>query len=258
MLCLCLTGNLLKKQYAKQKKRNLVLAAAFGAVSDAAVVLVCGTGLRFPLLFLGIALMELFLGAGIAYGRQRVWQNGALLFAISALFAGFLKVLPVRNVGLFCFAGSLLFPVLNVGAETLFRAKQTQSTVLEVWIFQNKKEKKISALMDTGNRLRLYGSQIPVVLVDEDCLGEWIKEAERTAPQKLVFVPYKGVGGKGILRGVRLQCRVNISQGDCIGGEVAAVAAEHRMFDGCEYQMILQPEVLKLPAQKEIKPKMAG
>lgn len=258
MLCLCLAGNFLKKRYAKRKKRSLVIAAFFGAGLDAAVVLVYGVGARAPLLFSGIALAELILVARIAYGRQRILQNSALLFVVSALLAGFFQIVPVRNVGVFCLIGSSLFPALKAGVETLFRVKQTQSAMLEVWIYQDKREKRISALMDTGNRLRLYGSQIPVVLVDEECLLEWIKEAETNAPQRLVFVPYKGVGGKGMLRGVRLQCRLNVTHGDCIEGEVAAVAAEHRLFDGCEYQMILQPEVLELPIQKEAKQKMVG
>lgn len=100
--------------------------------------------------------------------------------------------------------------------------------------------------MDTGNRLRYYGSTLPVVLVDEMYLDKWIKAAEYYMPQKLVFIPYKGVGGKGLLRGVKLRLEVIPPEGDAVCGEVAAVAAEHRLFRGCEYQIILQPEVLNM------------
>jgi len=31
-----------------------------------------------------------------------------------------------------------------------------------------------------------------------------------------------------------------------VAGEVAAVAVEHKLFHGCMYQMILQPEVLSM------------
>ena len=34
--------------------------------------------------------------------------------------------------------------------------------------------------------------------------------------------------------------------GQTVSGEVAAVAAEHKLFQGCDYQMILQPEVLAM------------
>ena len=65
-------------------------------------------------------------------------------------------------------------------------------------------------------------------------------------PHRLVILPYKGVGGKGFLYGVRLHCMVTTENGGRVSGEVAAVAAEHSLFHGCEYQMILQPEVLAL------------
>jgi len=48
------------------------------------------------------------------------------------------------------------------------------------------------------------------------------------------------------LRGVRLLLEVSLQDGEAIHGEVAAVAAEHRLFRGCDYQMILQPEVLTM------------
>ena len=104
----------------------------------------------------------------------------------------------------------------------------------------------MTAFMDTGNRLRLFGRNLPVVLVDEVYLNDWITVAEKTMPQKVVVLPYKGVGGKGLLRGIRLHLQLINDEGDVINGEVAAVAAEHRLFQGCEYQMILQPEVLTM------------
>ena len=109
---------------------------------------------------------------------------------------------------------------------------------------QGNEQKSLSAFMDTGNRLHFFGSSLPVVLVDEAYLNEWIKAAEHDMPQKLVFIPYKGVGGKGLLRGVKLRLEVTLREGEAVHGEVAAVAAEHRLFRGCDYQMILQPEVL--------------
>ena len=56
----------------------------------------------------------------------------------------------------------------------------------------------------------------------------------------------KGVGGKGLLKGIRLRLELTVSEEKIINGEVAAVAAEHRLFGKCNYQMILQPEVLTM------------
>lgn len=255
LLCLLLTGSVGKERYGKLKKRRLAVAAFLCAVADAiAVVLGYEAEVKSSMLFLGISLLELFFGAWLAYGKRNLLQNTVLLFVVTVLLSGFFGLVPINNVGLFCLVGSLLLPLLKVGGTVLFRAKQTQASMFEARLYQGNREITLSSFMDTGNRLRLVGSEMPVVAVDEMCLDDWIKEAEKNTPQKLVFLPYKGVGGTGLLRGVRVQCRLNHENGSIIGGEVAAVAVEHKLFSGCEYQMILQPEVLKLPIQMEIRP----
>ncbi len=248
LLCLYLTGTILKNRNGKIRKRRLVTAALCCTGLDTAVLLLL-PGLSIGAVSgasFGFALAGLILSGGIAFGRTRILPNTLLLFGITALFAGFFQVVPIRNVGLFCLAGTLLLPVLGNGFTALFRTKQTTKWVYEAKLYRNDEEKVFSAFMDTGNRLRLFGSSLPVVLVDETYLTEWISAAAGDAPQKLVFLPYKGVGGRGLLHGVRLQCMLELGNGRHVSGEVAAVAAEHRLFQGCEYQMILQPEVLTM------------
>lgn len=248
LLCLGLTGTILQNRTGKLKIRRLVLAALFVACLDTGSMILFFRRGDGESVFLNLitASMGLLFGAWIAYGRQKVVKGSVLLFAVTALLAGFLQILPVKNTGLICLAGTLLLPILTGGVSQVFRIKHTQQFLYEVRLYQEGKEKVLSALMDTGNRLRLPGSRIPVVLVDRDYLTEWISEAEATTPQKLVFLPYKGVGGKGFLYGVRLQCTLTLENGQPVSGEVAAVAAEHSLFQGCEYQMILQPEVLTM------------
>ena len=222
-------------------------AALPGALLDtvALLILYSRDGIRIPVIFVFVT-TELLISARIAYGKQKLLQNSLLLFGITALLAGLFQLSPMKNVGLFCVIGVLLLPCLVSGIGALFRTKQVQQMLYEGVLYYEKQEKRMSAFMDTGNRLRFYGSGIPVVLVDEAVLSDWICEAERISPQKLVFLPYKGVGGKGLLRGVRLQCKITTEKDGEVKGEVAAVAAEHRLFHGCQYQMILQPEVLSM------------
>lgn len=248
LLCLCLAGTILQNRNCKLKKGRVILAAFCVACLDTgSMVLFFGRGDgESVLLNLITASMGLLLGVRIAFGRQKVIKGSVLLFAVTALLAGFLQILPVKNTGLLCLAGTLLFPVLTGGVSQLFRVKQTQRFLYEARLYQGTEEKSLPAFLDTGNRLRLPGSRMPVVLVDRSYLTEWIKTAERTMPQKLVFLPYKGVGGKGILYGVRLRCTLTLENGQQVSGEVAAVAAEHNLFQGCEYRMILQPEVLSM------------
>lgn len=248
LLCLGLTGMILQSRTGKLKKRKLVLAAICVACLDTVSLVLfweIGDG-ESVLLNLITAGMGLLLGAWIAYGRQRLIKGSVLLLGVTALLAGFLQILPVKNTGLLCLVGALLLPVLTGGISRLFRVKQTQRFLYEAKLCQGAEEKSLPAFLDTGNRLRLPGSRLPVVLVDRSYLTEWIKTAERTMPQRLVVLPYKGVGGKGFLYGVRLQCSLMLENGQQVSGEVAAVAAEHSLFQGCEYRMILQPEVLAM------------
>lgn len=259
LLCLLLAGSVGEKRYKPFRIRRLVLSAFLCACADAAV-LVLGhrAAEQWMLLFFGAAFSGILFGAWIAFGRKRLLQNSVLLFAVTVLLSGFLALLPVRNTGVLCMAGSILLPILRAGGAALFRAKQTGASIYETTLEKGTEEQHFAALMDTGNRLRLYGSRIPVVLVDETYLAGWITEAKEKAPQKLVFLPYKGVGGRGLLHGVRVQCRVSLENKKVISGEVAAVAAGHRLFTGCEYQMILQPEVLSFPVRVCVKNAQEG
>lgn len=252
LLCLYLTGTIVRKRNIGKRKRRLITAAFCGTVLDTIpVVALYGMEERYVAWFYGgSALLGLIAAAGIAYGRRAILTNGIVLFVVTVLMAGLFQLLSVRNIGLFCMIGTLLLPVLVFGITSFFRTKETHTWVYEARLLHNGETKGVSAFLDTGNRLRLYGSQLPVVLVDETYLTQWINEAEKTTPQKLVFLPYKGVGGKGLLRGIRLCCEVIPNEGTVLSGEVAAVAAEHRIFQGCEYQMLLQPEVLSMSCVK--------
>ena len=248
LLCLSLTGVILQNKSNRIKKRRLVLAALYCAGLDTAGMV---AAVRWEIdgsfaYNLFMAALGLLIGAGIAYGKRRILSGITVLFGVTALLGGILQILPVKNIGLVCLVGTILLPILTGGITGLFRAKQTQNFMYEVRLYREGKEKILSAFMDTGNRLRLPGSRMPVVLVDRTYLTEWINEAETAMPQKLIFLPYKGVGGKGLLHGVRLHCRIQTENGTVCFGEVAAVAAEHSLFQGCEYQMILQPEVLTM------------
>lgn len=192
-----------------------------------------------------VAVLELVIASVISFGRCHVIRNSVVLVGTTALLAGLFQLLPIQNVGLYCCIGSVLLPMIKQGVGSLLHARQTECMLYEAKLMQNGKELKLSAFMDTGNRLRLHGSNIPVVVVDEKYLTEWIKEAECFMPQRLVILPYKGVGGAGLLRGVRVQCTLAIEHGKTIKKEVAAVTAGHKLFHGCAYQMILQPEVIQ-------------
>ncbi len=248
LLCLTVVGALTEQKREKKRMHKTAAAALLCTAIDTTLMIVTVSMGRYCSiwLLLGVVPGELLLAARIAFGTKNSIQNGLRLLCMTALLAGVFQLLPIQNAGLFCLAGAILLPVLLRGITTIFRTKQTGVWMYEAKLCQGNEQKSLSAFMDTGNRLRFFGSNLPVVLVDEAYLNEWIKAAEYNTPQKLVFIPYKGVGGKGLLRGVRLRMEVTLREGESVHGEVAAVAAEHRLFRGCDYQIILQPEVLTM------------
>ncbi len=249
-LCLELVAVIQYRRNRKAYGKRMLAGALMGAVADAVILI----GLyRIFVNSMGIALLfvltELVLVVLIAFGRRKLIGNTLLLMGATMFLSGFASAFPVQNIGLFCMAGSILLPLVNAGVKELFHNKQTEVSLRQSEISNGREQRRLTALMDTGNRLRLYGTGIPVVLVDEEYVKEWVEEAKITAPQKYVVLPYKGVGGRGLLQGVRVQCKIFGDDQKVLSGEVAAVAAEHRLFSGCEYQMLLQPEVLELPGQ---------
>jgi len=224
----------------------MVIAALVSAVADA-VLLVFGsfTEIGGTLLFVLLLVFELVTASVIAFGRYHGGRNSLGVLGTTAFVAGVFQLLPVKNTGLYCCIGCLLLPVIKQGVTAVLHTKQTECMLYEAKLIWNGKEKKLSAFMDTGNRLRLFGSNVPVVVADERYLTDWINEAECFLPQKLVVLPYKGVGGTGLLRGVRVQCVLTLENGKKVEKEVAAVATEYKLFHGCRYQMILQPEVIQ-------------
>ena len=228
------------------KRFRIPIAALFCALADALVLIFGSFSLNSGAWSRNIiAIAELVTASVIAFGRYHIIRNSMVLLGTTALLAGIFQLLPIKNEGLYCCIGSIVVPVLKYGVTSFFYAKQTECMLYKAKLIQNGKEKELSAFMDTGNRLRLFGSSVPVVVVDEKCLTDWIKEAECFMPQKLVLLPYKGVGGTGLLHGVRVQCKLTMKTGEMTEREVAAVAAEHKLFHGCRYQMILQPEVIQ-------------
>ncbi len=246
LLCLRIWDIIGSRAQSGGKRFRIPAAALFCALTDALMLILGGfagnSGMWWWSL---VAMLELVTASVIAFGRCRVIRNSMVLLGTTALLAGIFQLFPIKNIGLYCCIGSLLLPVIKRGVTSLLHTRQTECMLYEAKLTQNGKEKELSAFMDTGNRLRLFGSTVPVVVVDEKYLTDWIKEAEYFMPQKVVVLPYKGVGGNGLLRGVRVQCRLTSETGEIVNREVAAVSAGHKLFQGCAYQMILQPEVMQ-------------
>ena len=98
-------------------------------------------------------------------------------------------------------AGLIVSYILGSWLADLLREKaQKEAVIKEVTIHIGVHSWIARALVDTGNSLREPVTGYPVAVVSER-LGAKIKE--KLAEERICVIPYKSVGGKGLLYGVR-------------------------------------------------------
>lgn len=189
-----------------------ILAALFGALySLGAVFLQPLSG--FPLKLCAAGVMVL-----IAFGgEKRLWKPALSFLAASALFAGLCLALSFMGEGKYSFRTLLISLGLTLGLCAIpFRfigAKRAGTQLLTVRLTGGGREKELTALRDTGNRLREPVSGGPVLVAHEAELYELLPEDKRRVFEETAglspterylrlgsgfrLVPYRAVGVKG-------------------------------------------------------------
>ena len=116
-----------------------------------------------------------------------------------------------------------------------------QNHFYEVTMYYKGKEKKVSALLDTGNRLYEPISRRPVHVVTYEAVKELCESVT-----EVVYIPFGSVGRKnGLMPGIFLD-RMEVRQGDelnVIERPLIAVCKKKISENGC-YQMLLHEECM--------------
>ena len=243
VLCLKLCELVVSANEVKCRRIRIFLAAVSGALSD-----------LFGPLFLTelyparivLAAADLVIASVIAFGKYRVIRTAGILFLATALLGGVFSTFRIRNTGLFCLGGCVLLAFGKGIAEHAKRRTTEQGFRYMVKLWFAGEERSFSAFLDTGNRLKLHGSDAPVMVAGKRCIEDWVKKAELFLPQKYICLPFCGVGGKGLLFGVRAECRITKEDGRVVyEGKTAVVNADLKQFAEKGFDLLLQPEFFR-------------
>lgn len=183
----------------------------------------------------------MILAVWLAFGKKRILWNTTRLVLITAFLAGVLSLFPEKSTIFLCFFAVLTTIVGSFLMKKFIFEHQTNASIYAVSLCFLSKTRVLYGFLDSGNRLRLPGSSLPVLVADEKLFREWLALAHTFCPQKLCVLPFHGVGGKGLLKGIKMGARMENQQEYT---EVAVVMAEHSLFRKKEYQMLLQTELL--------------
>lgn len=280
---LSLTGWL--RKYPGTWKRRMG-AAALGAA--AAIVPLC---VRMPLVIEGAALplAESLAMCRIAYrpenGRQLLTQ-GLWLWLITWIMGGMMNWIyyhtglgygiqkalagqgtPASAVWLGAAAAASGIGLLAVRRK--YQKEQQENTLLPVILYYRGKTVTVTALADTGNRLKTaYGAPVSLIgpetaqkLLEEQELAliktlagkdteegnkETMEKGEPVFPEKLMLIPYRSVGRKhGLLPAVRIdRAEVCCPSEHHITEHAVIAVSQEKLTESGGYEMILHTGLL--------------
>ena len=194
------TALILKKNI---KLRYLLLSALVGS-----------TSLIF--LFIKLNSLELFLVKLIisiimiliSFSLKEFFNAFKTLYLVSIILGGFLYFLSItfsyKNEGLIFYYDKfsinfivllIISPIcLYIYIKNIKKYKEEYKDIYEVdLIFKNNKSLKLTAFLDTGNKLVDPYFNKPIVLVYKDVLKKFI-------PKNIIYVPYNSLNNSGILK----------------------------------------------------------
>ncbi|WRS27289.1 sigma-E processing peptidase SpoIIGA [Oscillospiraceae bacterium MB08-C2-2] len=198
-----------------------------------------------------------------------------LFFTVNFLFAGVMVALwfAFAPQGMLCFNGAVYFdisPVVLIGctgaaylvltvANRIFRGSRLPASVFEVKIFLNKKNTRVTGLLDTGNSLYEPFSATPVMIcwvgdlveilppqvVDSVLSGEYL--TGKDLPLSLRLIPYEGLGQAGLIPAFRPD-RLELSRsGHCHRVERVYIGLSPKKVGTSDYNAILNPDLASVP-----------
>lgn len=247
---------LLSKQ--KADRLRLFLAALFGGVYSLTVLL--PEKIQSALFILRLLFMVLLVFIAFGYKSIRSFLRLNLSFLFSSfLFGGIMLALWyfVCPEGMY-FNGTVLYfdidimtlALLTVGCYALlklfdrfFRSRAPVNTVFCCSIFFCEKEYKLSAFLDTGNRLTDYFTGNPVIVANKSCFAQAfdqaLADAEVFKQKGLRYIFCDTLAGDGLMAAFTPE-RVHITgtEYDFSASSVTVALTDKRLLQG-EYDAIL-------------------
>jgi stage II sporulation protein GA (sporulation sigma-E factor processing peptidase) len=213
----------------------------------ATVVMPLQSGFRHACAYVLVPVLAAWAGLGVRAWRDFV-KVVAILYVAAFLWGGILMALRpyVRAAGLF-FAVSVASYYVFTGCWKLVTGVQRQRRqICEVRVFTGTGEYALNALLDTGNVLKdpVSGEMVSVIGRDTAMHIFQGMTTRKMAELGLRYIPYRTVGGEGVLPVVRVEkmC-VRMGGERWITRPVIGISGQ-KIEERQEYQMILNPDIV--------------
>ena len=228
--------------------RRILLGAALGAVCALFPFLIPIKLLySVPISFLlSMIVMSVFTFRSYKGAQIKVILEKMLIatLLLGGLLTFLLKLLPKERLFSRFLWVLALGAVCYVVTRHLIKKPEEESIMCKVSLEEGCKRMTVNALLDTGNSLVEPISSKPVAVLEEAVFKELFEGKE---PRGYRIIPYHSVGKtNGILEGYLLTRMIVELQGvqkEC--REVYVAVSKEGILSGKEYQMILNPGVLK-------------
>lgn len=167
-----------------------------------------------------------------------------LLYVVSILYGGLLEIFsPYLHTEMIYFGIALLcaFFIRNMW-KIFLEEKRTQNTRCTVILQEGKIQKKITALIDTGNTLTDPVSGEPINIIGKELAKQmW---GEKDQEKGIRYIPFCTIENKGIMPVFRIEKMHVTGNGDIWIHHPVLGVCEGQMSESEEYQMILNPDII--------------
>lgn len=257
LLILVLTGKLCGRKHSNW--RMLLGGAMCGAYSFTLLMPMVWIGAMAGKLLFSLLVILAAFGFG---SKPLYWKTVAVFYIVSFLMGGitialmyFIKVPGLAANGSVYLHGTSWFPiaagilvtwVLGSWLAAFIRGKlQKDKVFTDIQVEIAEKNWEMRAFVDTGNFLREPISGCPAAILSPSCGQRILDEMEDSIACRTCVVPYRSVGQRGILSGVRPD-RIIVS-GKSIEKIVLAISKEEfSCWKGEEkYDVLLQQQILE-------------
>ena len=147
------------------------------------------------------------------------------------------------TMSLFFVIASAAYAVLK-GIQSLWEDIQGRTEAdLRGLLIQNEKKCRVRALLDTGNLLTDPVTKEPVCVADAQMITAFLGENIDKDSLKLHYLPFRSVGGNGVMPVIRIRQMQDHRKADDTSGKSTARGRD-QFSEEEDYQMILNPDIV--------------
>ncbi len=245
-----ITGKLLK---IKVHSKNIAIAALIGSLMVLTLIYPSLYILNNILLKIVVALLMTFLSfrpSNIINALKQwfVFMLSTLLLAglcffieFNTLSGGVLEAYGIRfTYKKFIIAIIILYLFMDRIFTYIMDRKILNRYIYDVVIGIKGNERSFKALLDTGSELREPVTNLPVIIVDRDVIGDYMPSEE-----ECYYIPYKVINGTGKLRAFRPNKIIILKETEIISCEALIAPSDTPISVNRDYKALLSRGIME-------------